>query len=86
MVNHRTSNLINHIRSATKILKVYSSSFNSVDGSVGSGHERRHGGGGDGGFETIGRWLVGGCARQVGKQEAKIVISDSLAWDNQEST
>ena len=31
-------------------------------------------------------WLVGGCARQVGKQEAKIVISDSLAWDNQEST
>ena len=79
MVNHRTSNLINRIRSATKILKVYSSSFNSVDGSVGSGHERRHGGGGDGGFETIGRWLVG-------KQEAKIVISDSLAWDNQEST
>ena len=81
MVN-RTSNLINRNRSATKILKVYSSSSKGVDGSVGSGH----GGGGDGGFETIGRWLVGGCARQVGKQEAKIVISDSLAWDNQEST
>ena len=85
MVN-RTSNLINRNRSATKILKVYSSSSKGVDGSVGSGHERRHEGGGDGGFETIGRWLVGGCARQVGKQEAKIVISDSLAWDNQEST
>ena len=80
MVN-RTSNLINHNRSATKILKVYSSSSKGVDGSVGSGHERRHGR-----FETIGRWLVGECARQVGKQEAKIVISDSLAWDNQEST
>ena len=86
MVNHRTLNLINRNRSATKILKVYSSSSNGVDGSVGSGHERRHRGGGDGGFETIGLWLVGGCARQVGKQEAKIVISDSLAWDNQEST
>ena len=83
MVN-RSSNLINRNRSATKILKVYSSSSKGVDVSVGSGHEKRHGE--DGGFETIGRWLVGGCARQVGKQEAKIVISDSLAWDNQEST
>ena len=61
MVNHRTLNLINRNRSATKMLKVYSSSSNGVGGSAGSGHERRHGGGGDGGFETIGRWLVGGC-------------------------
>ena len=71
MVNHRTSNLINRIRSATKILKVYSSSFNSVDGSVGSGHERRHGGGGAGmvDLKQLGvGWLVGVLGRLENKK------------------
>ena len=70
MVN-RTSNLINRNRSATKILKVYSSSSNGVDGSVGSGHERRHGGGGERmvDLKQLGvGWLVGVLGRLENKK------------------
>ena len=64
MVN-RTSNLINRNRSATKILKVYSSSSKGVDG---SGHERRHGGGGDGLKQLGVGWLVGVLGRLENKK------------------